>query len=188
MCPPPPAPYLPFRFCFHCKPHISPVVAKLICNSCTPFPPQPDSEKLKREPWAAAVLGLCYWVGVNEKVQNTGEHMPNVFLGASLIVVLFQHFFLQNLSPPLPLIWALLFFLTIGLTQTCVEMNVPSSPPPFPPLHGNFTKAPRGRQGNAKLIVRNKVFECTTLLKIEVIKYGKWVSKWLEKHSQRQRF
>ena len=44
--------------------------------------------------------------------------------------------------------------------------------PPFPP-HENLTKTPRGRQGNAKLIVRNKVFECTTLLKIEVIEYGK---------------
>ena len=39
--------------------------------------------------------------------------------------------------------------------------------------HGNLTKAPKGRQGHAKLIVRNKVFECLTLLKIEVIEYGK---------------
>ena len=37
----------------------------------------------------------------------------------------------------------------------------------------SITKAPRGRQGNAKLIVRNKVFECLTLLKIEIIEYGK---------------
>ena len=43
---------------------------------------------------------------------------------------------------------------------------------PLPP-HGNLTKAPRGRQGNSKLIVRNKMFECTTILKIEVIEYGK---------------
>ena len=34
-------------------------------------------------------------------------------------------------------------------------------------------KAPRGRQGNAKHIVRNKVFECLALFKIEVIEYGK---------------
>ena len=39
-----------------------------------------------------------------------------------------------------------------------------------------------------KLIAKNKVFECLTLLKIEVIEYGKWASKWLEMHSQRHRF
>ena len=65
-------------------------------------------------------------------------------------------------------------FLNIGLTQTCIAIDVP------PPPHGDLTKAQRRRQGNAKLIVRNKVFECTTLLKIEVIEYGKWVSKLLE--------
>ena len=43
---------------------------------------------------------------------------------------------------------------------------------PFPHM-GNLTKAPRGRQGNAKLIVRNNVFECTALLRIEVMEYGK---------------
>ena len=59
-------------------------------------------------------------------------------------------------------------FLNIGLTQTCIAIDVLPLQP-----HGNLTKAPRGRQGNAKLIVRNKVFECTTLLKIEVIEYGK---------------
>ena len=43
-------------------------------------------------------------------------------------------------------------------------------PPPHTHTHWNLTKAPRGRQGNAKkIIVRNKVFECLTLLKIEVI-------------------
>ena len=71
-------------------------------------------------------------------------------------------------------------FLNIGVTQTCIAIDVPP--------HGNLTIAPRGRQENAKQIVRNKVFECTTLLKIEVIEYGKWVSKLLEMHSQRQRF
>ena len=39
--------------------------------------------------------------------------------------------------------------------------------------HGNLIKAQRGRQGNAKLIFRNKVFECLTLLGVEVIEYGK---------------
>ena len=69
-------------------------------------------------------------------------------------------------------------FLNIGLTEACIAIDVP----PFPP-HGSLTKTPRGRQGNAKLIVRNEVFECTTLLKIEVIEYGK-----MGVHSQRQRF
>ena len=58
-------------------------------------------------------------------------------------------------------------FLNIWLTQTCKAIAVPL------PLHGNLTKAPRERQGNSKLNVREKVVECTTLLKIEVIEYGK---------------
>ena len=81
----------------------------------------------------------------------------------------FPAFFFQILSPPpLSLTWALLFFLNIGLTEACIAIDVP----PFP-SHGNLTKTPRGRHGNTKLIVRNKVFECTALLKIEVIEYGK---------------
>ena len=93
----------------------------------------------------------------------------------------FQHFFFQILSPPPPLPhMGFAVFLNIGLIEACIAIDVP----PFPP-HGNLTKTPRGRKGNAKLIVRNKVFGCTTLLKIEVIAYGKWVSKWLETHSQR---
>ena len=59
-------------------------------------------------------------------------------------------------------------FLNIELTQTCIAIDVPHFQP-----HGNLTKAPRGRQGNAKLIARNNVFECTTLQKIEVKEYGK---------------
>ena len=40
----------------------------------------------------AYVIGL----GVNEKAQNTGEPMPNFFLGLGLIVCLFfQHFFFK---------------------------------------------------------------------------------------------
>ena len=31
-------------------------------------------------------------------------------------------------------------------------------------------------------------FECLTLLKIEIIEYGKRAKKWLEMHSQRHRF
>ena len=111
--------------------------------------------------------------------------MPTFFLGVGLSVF-FSSIFFQILSPPPPPPlphMGFAVFLNIGLTEACIAIDVP----PFPP-HGNLTKTPRGRQGNAKLIVRNKVFECTTLLKIEVIEYGKWVSKWLEMHSQRQRF
>ena len=39
------------------------------------------------------------WLGVNEKVQNTGEPMPNFFLGVDLIV--FPAFFFIILSPVL---------------------------------------------------------------------------------------
>ena len=69
-----------------------------------------------------------------------------------------------------------------GLTQTCIAIAVP------PPHIGTLPKAQRGRQGNAKLKVMNKVFECLALLKIKVIEYGKMGFKWLEVHSQRQRF
>ena len=103
-----------------------------------------------------------------KKVHNTGEPMPTFFLGVGLIVVFFQHFFFQILSPPPPLPHMGFAVMNIGLTEACMAIDAP----PFPP-HGNLTKTPRGRQGNAKLIVRNKVFECTTLLKIEVIEYGK---------------
>ena len=66
---------------------------------------------------------------MNEKVQITGEPVPNVFLGVGLIV--FPAFFSSNFKPPpLPLIWALLLFLNIELTQTCIVIDVPSFPPP----------------------------------------------------------
>ena len=77
----------------------------------------------------------------------------------------FQHLFFQILRPPLSSHKGSAVFLNIGLTQTCIAIAVPR--------HGNLTKAPRGRHGNARLIVRNKVFECLTLLKIKVIEYGK---------------
>ena len=93
--------------------------------------------------------------------------MPTFFLGVGLIVF-FSAFFFQILSPPLLPHMGFAVFLNIGLTEACIAIDVP----PFPP-HGNLTKTPRGRQGNAKLIVGNKVFERPTLLKIEVIEYGK---------------
>ena len=108
------------------------------------------------------MLGLCYWVGVNEKVQNTGETMP-IFFGN--VLFLFQHFS-SSFKHPSPHMGSAVF-LNIWLTQTCIAIAVPLPP------HGNLTKALRARQGNSKLNVRKKVFECTTLLKIEVIEYGK---------------
>ena len=61
------------------------------------------------------------------------------------------------------------FFLNIGLTQTCIANDVP--PPPLShmgtlPMHQEDDKEMQKK-------VRNKVFECTTVLKIEVIEYGK---------------
>ena len=73
------------------------------------------------------MLGLCYWVGVNEKVQITREPVPNVFLGVGLIV--FPAIFSSNFKPPSPS-YGLCFFLNIELTQTCIAIDVPSFPPP----------------------------------------------------------
>ena len=75
--------------------------AKLIINSCAPLPDQ-TQEKLKREPQSlgSVALGLCYWVGVNEKVQNTGEPMPSFFLGVDFIV--FLAFFSSKFKPSPP--------------------------------------------------------------------------------------
>ena len=94
--------------------------------------------------------------------------MPNFFVGVGLI---FFSIYFQILSPHPPHMGSAVF-LNIGLTQTCIAIGVPP-PPTHTHTHRNLTKAPRGRQGNEKLIVRNKVFECTTLRKIGVIEYGK---------------
>ena len=90
--------------------------------------PRPDSEKLKREPQSleccrawAYVIGL----GVNEKVQNTGEPMPNFFLMCGLYGFLKFDFFFQILSPPPhPPHKGSTVFLNIGLTQTCIATAV----------------------------------------------------------------
>ena len=100
------------------------------------------------------------------KIQGSYAHF---FLRCGLDCFFPAFFFFKSKAPrpPLPHM-GFAVFLNIGLTEACIAIDVP----PFPP-HGNLNKTPRGRQGNAKLIVRNKVFECTTLLKIEVIEYGK---------------
>ena len=71
------------------------------------------------------MLGLCYSVGVNEKVQNTREPMANFFLGVGLIVF-FQLF--SNFKPPPPPHMDSVVFLNIGLTQTCIAIDVHHSP------------------------------------------------------------
>ena len=63
------------------------VVARLICNSCAPPPPPPPLpqfrlREIKRAPVPRLLPRWAYgiWLGVNEKVQNTGENMPSFFL------------------------------------------------------------------------------------------------------------
>ena len=70
------------------------LVAKLISNSCAPtFPDQTQrNAKESPSPKSAAMLGLCFWVGVNE---NIVEPMPIFFLGVDLVVVFFELFFFK---------------------------------------------------------------------------------------------
>ena len=94
----------------------------------------------------AYVIGL----GVNEKVQNTGEpSYAQFFLRCGLDF--FPAFFFQKGSA---------VFLNIGLTQTCIAISVPPTWEPY--------KNTKRTTRNCKIIVRNNVFECFTLLKIEV--------------------
>ena len=98
------------------------LVAKLISNSCAPtFPDQTQrNAKETPSPESAAMLGLCYWVGVNE---NTVEPMPNFFLGVDLFFFFFFFFFFwsffssSNFKPP-PTHKGSAVFLNIGLTNT----------------------------------------------------------------------
>ena len=70
------------------------LVAKLISNSCAPTFPEQTQRNAKESPSpeSAAMLGLSYWVGVNE---NTVEPMPNFFLGVDLVVFFLSFFFLK---------------------------------------------------------------------------------------------
>ena len=91
-------------------------------------------------------------LGVNENVHNTGEPMPNFFLGVDFIV--FSSIFFLNYKPPPPppSQGFCCFFLNIRLSQTCIATAVPP--------HGNLTKAPRGRKTRrCKIIAMNKAFE-----------------------------
>ena len=114
----------------------------------------------------AAVLGLCYWVGVNEKVQNTGEPLPNFFLRCGLYCFSSIDFF-QNLSPPHPLTRVLLF--SEHWADSDLHCNCCAPPPPtWEPCQSS-----KRTTRKCKIFVTNMVFECLTLLKIEVIEYGK---------------
>ena len=52
--PPPPPHYHPFRFLLPLQISCSPVVAKLICNSCAPYPPPTRLREIKKR-----ALGWC---------------------------------------------------------------------------------------------------------------------------------
>ena len=70
------------------------------------------------------------------------------------------------------------FFLRCGLEKCLITY-----------FFANFNTTPSNSQGPCSFFVLQNIgltrqFECLTLLKIEVIEYGKWASNWLEMHSQ----
>ena len=143
------------------------VVTKLISNSFAP-----SRLRKKRAPVPRLLLCWVYVIGlgVYEKVQNTWEPMPNVFLGVDWIVFPALICF-QILSPhPAPHRGSAVF-LNIGLTQTCIAKAVPPPPRPTMELYQS---------------TKSKAMKCKTnsnkqnFLKNEVIEYEKWASKWLD--------
>ena len=95
--------------------------------------------------------------------------MPHFFLGVGLIVFffVFQHFF-KNFSPPLTPSHVL-----CGFSEHWADSDLHCNCCAPLPHMVNLPKHQEADKKNATLKVRNKVFECTTLLKIEVIEYGK---------------
>ena len=110
------------------------IVAKLICNSCAPYPLSARIREIKKRAPVPRLLPCWAYdigLGMNKKVQNTGEAMPNIFLRCGLVVFLllfFSAFFFQILSPAPSPSHGLCCFLNIGLTQTCIAIAVPPSP------------------------------------------------------------
>ena len=105
--------------------------------------------------WA---LGCCH---AGPMLLGWGEWKWTQYRGnyVQFLKVLFCFFFnifFSNFKPPSPHMGSAVF-LNIGLTQTCIAIAVPPSPT-WEPYQS--TK-------------RNKVFECKTLLIIEVMEYGK---------------
>ena len=157
VCAPPIPLLLPLRI------PCSLVVTKLISNSCSPSPPlsRPDSEKLKREPQSIGccrawpmLLGLGEWKGT--KYRGT---YAQFFLRCGLDC--FSSIYLFQILSPLPTSQGLCCY-----SERWDDSDLHCNHCAPSPQRGNLTKATKGRQGNAKLIVRNEVFECLTLLKI----------------------
>ena len=121
----------------------SPVVAKQIYNSCAPYPHPSRLREIKKR-----ALGYAHF-----------------FLRCGLDCCFPAFFSNFKPPPPPPLLPHMGFavFLNIGLTEICIVIDVP----PFPP-HENLTKTPRGRQGNAKLIVRNRFLSVQPYLKLRL--------------------
>ena len=89
------------------------VVANLMSNSCAPPPPPPPT-RLREIKKRLQSLECCHagayviGLGVNEKVQSTGEPMPNFF--SKVWALLFPSIFCFKFKAPHPLTRALLFF------------------------------------------------------------------------------
>ena len=124
MCPPPPPPPSSIPFLLPLQMACSLEVAKLICNSCAPYPPPTRLREIKKRALGCC-RGLCYWARGNEKVQNAGEPIPN-FLGVGLIV--FSIIYFSNFKAPPPPHMGSAGFLNIGLTKTCIAIAVPPLP------------------------------------------------------------
>ena len=119
------------------------------------MPPSADQilRNLKESPVPRMLphWGLCYWVGVNEKVQNTGILCP-IFLRCGLNCFL-AFFFFQNSSPPIALTRALLFFWTLGWLRLALQLLCPA-----PPTWELYQRSKRTTR-KCKIIVRNNAFE-----------------------------
>ena len=78
VCPPPPPSSIPSMLPLQIP--CSLIVAQLISNSCAPPSPTRLGE-IKRATVSRLLPRWAYVIGleVNEKVQNTGEHMPSFF-------------------------------------------------------------------------------------------------------------
>ena len=95
-CVPPTLSYISFLLSLQIP--CSPVVAKLICNSCAPYPPPTRPREIKKSPKLLPCWAYVIGLGVNEKsTKCRGTYAQ-----------LFQHFI--HILSPLPLTWALLFF------------------------------------------------------------------------------
>ena len=120
--PPPPSPSS-IQFLLPLQIPCSLLVVKLIRNSCAPR----NKKKRAQVPRLLPCWAYVIWLGVHEKVQNTGEPMPNFFLGVALIV--FPAFiFFQILSPPPTPSQGLCCFFSEHWTDSDVHCNCCATP------------------------------------------------------------